>query len=76
MALKLTPQQIQKRFPDNTICDVSYMGKSKRIRQTLKAVNWNARPQAITLMFTKPKSYMIDGDEAIRPGVRVEIITK
>lgn len=74
MAIKMTQKEILAKFPKQTLCVVSYMNQKDRVKQPLSRIKWKDRPQAITILFGKPRFYIVDGDEAIREGFRIEVV--
>jgi hypothetical protein len=70
--IELTQQEIIDRFDCQSKCRISYMGKKTKILGRLWQVDWN-KCVALTILFDRPKSYLVDGDEAIRDGVRIVV---
>jgi hypothetical protein len=68
--LKLTQTEIISRFGWEAKCRVSYKNKKRKVETKICHVDWK-NAIAITVLFDKPKSYLVDGDEAIRDGVRI-----
>ena len=68
--LELEQREIIRRFGLGAKCRVSYRGKKGSHICTLGQVDWKIC-SALTVLFLKPKSYLVDGDAAIRDGVRI-----
>jgi hypothetical protein len=72
MALHLTPNEIQSRFDKESDCRVSYHNQKRIVKCKLKYINWKT-VAALTVIFEKPYSYLIDGEECRRDGVRIVV---
>lgn len=70
MALHLQQREILRRFGPGAKCRVSYQNKKTHVDTTVKNVDWK-RCLSLTVLFAEPKFYIVDGDEAIRDGVRI-----
>lgn len=72
MAIHLTPNEIQSRFDKESDCRVSYRNQKRIVKCKLKYINWK-NVSAVTILFENPHSYLIDGEECKRDGVRIVV---